>query len=249
MKRSLITLTGLLVLAALGSMFPSKYSGSATAQGPSGPEVRIAGPLPLPVTGTSTVSGTVAATQSGTWNVGVAGNVNAGQSGPWNVGITGTPTFNVNNPATVNLPAGVSVLGGAKATLSVNVNDAYQPIQRWVAGTITSTAISSTPATLYVVPAGKRLVVERINGIVFPLSPGQYCSVAIITQVGGWRVAHTTPPSPGSGEFNAGGVVGEQLRVYADPGTEVSMQAVRTESPSIAATIIVSFSGYLVDVP
>ena len=61
----------LVVLAVIGiEMNPSQVA----AQGPSdGLAVRIVNPLPVPISGTSTVSGTVAATQNGAWTVGIAG--------------------------------------------------------------------------------------------------------------------------------------------------------------------------------
>jgi hypothetical protein len=70
------------VLAIIGTIMNSHQ---AVAQGPpGGMAVRIVDPLPVPITGSTTVSGTVAATQSGLWNV----------------GINGTPNVNVTNPAT-----------------------------------------------------------------------------------------------------------------------------------------------------
>ena len=69
-------------LAVIGSVMNSRQS---TLQGAGGPTVTIdQAQLPLPVQGSLGISGSVAATQSG----------------PWNVGITGTPTVNINN--TVN---------------------------------------------------------------------------------------------------------------------------------------------------
>jgi hypothetical protein len=49
----------------------------AAADPPDGQAVRIVSPLPVPVTGSLTTSGTVAATQSGPWNVAIAGNSQA----------------------------------------------------------------------------------------------------------------------------------------------------------------------------
>jgi hypothetical protein len=73
------------VIAGLGMIGYLMNSQQAVAQGPpDGLAVRIVNPVPVPVTGSTTVSGTIAATQSGTWNV----------------GITGTPHVNVTNPAT-----------------------------------------------------------------------------------------------------------------------------------------------------
>jgi hypothetical protein len=53
---------------------------------PGSAPVNIVSPLPLPITGSTTVSGSVAATQSGTWNVGITGtptvaNVNVDEPG------------------------------------------------------------------------------------------------------------------------------------------------------------------------
>jgi hypothetical protein len=91
-KNHLITAAVLSVLAVVGTIMNSHQ---AEAQGPpGGMSVNIVNPSPVPVTGSTTVSGTVAATQSGSWNV----------------GITGTPKVNVTNSATAPV-------------LSLNVND------------------------------------------------------------------------------------------------------------------------------
>src|SRR5215469_12132909 len=80
-------------LAVIGSVMNSRQS---TLRGAApGPTVTIdPSQLPLPVQGSLGVSGAVAATQSGAWNV----------------GITGTPNVKVTNPATAPV-------------LFVNVND------------------------------------------------------------------------------------------------------------------------------
>jgi len=82
LRNQLIAGGAVLLLAAIGTMMNRQ---AAQAQGQGGPTVTIdPDQLPLPVKGSTTVSGTVAATQSGTWNV----------------GLTGTPNVNVANPAT-----------------------------------------------------------------------------------------------------------------------------------------------------
>lgn len=68
----------LVVLAGL-LLIDRPLEGQGKSQQPS--PVTIAGPLPVPTTGTSTVSG----------------NVTASQGGSWTVGITGTPNINVLN--------------------------------------------------------------------------------------------------------------------------------------------------------
>jgi len=71
-----------IALVALGGLFLIERGlegqGQSQGQGKGSTSVTIVGPLPVPTTGTSTVSGTVAATQSGPWNVGISGapNVN-----------------------------------------------------------------------------------------------------------------------------------------------------------------------------
>jgi hypothetical protein len=103
-KNHLIAAAVLSVLAVIGTIMNSRQ---VSAQG--GPTVTIGSPIPLPVTGSTTVSGTVAATQSGVWNV----------------GINGTPNVHVTNPATAPV-------------LFLNVNDPgripYQAAQECVTG-------------------------------------------------------------------------------------------------------------------
>ncbi len=74
MKKHLVSAGVLAALFVAGSLMPDSPAGKAVAQpgqGQGSAPVHIVGPLPVPVTGTSTVSGTIAATQSGTWNFGV----------------------------------------------------------------------------------------------------------------------------------------------------------------------------------
>jgi hypothetical protein len=70
----IVTTAALVIVAALvlTGLKPAR------AQAPHPPpvwSVDIVSPLPLPVTGSSVVSGEVAATQSGPWNVGITGTV------------------------------------------------------------------------------------------------------------------------------------------------------------------------------
>jgi hypothetical protein len=69
-RNVLVTVAGLAGLAILGALMPSPHA-EAQNPVPGSAPVNIVSPLPLPVTvtGSSTISGTVAATQSGTWNV------------------------------------------------------------------------------------------------------------------------------------------------------------------------------------
>jgi hypothetical protein len=60
-------------LAVIGSIMNSRDL-SAQPNGNGSAPVTIVGPLPVPVSGAMTVSGAIAAAQSGAWNVGIAGN-------------------------------------------------------------------------------------------------------------------------------------------------------------------------------
>jgi len=74
MKNYRVLLT-VMVLLALVNLAGLRKSGQVIAQNQNQPDpVHIVSPLPLPVTGNTTVSGSVAATQSGNWNVGISGN-------------------------------------------------------------------------------------------------------------------------------------------------------------------------------
>jgi hypothetical protein len=122
------------VLAIIGTMMNSRPS---VLQAAGGPTVTIdPTQLPLPVQGSLGVSGTVAATQSGNWNV----------------AITGTPNVKVTNPLTA--PA---------LTLDIS-KSASQHVELLCASfnTVVCTAGGSlTPP--YTVPAGQNLVVTSID--------------------------------------------------------------------------------------
>jgi hypothetical protein len=70
-KNQLIVAALFLVLGAVGVLMNSRQ---AAAQGPNdGLAVRIVNPVPVPITGSTTITGTVGAAQSGVWNVGITG--------------------------------------------------------------------------------------------------------------------------------------------------------------------------------
>src|SRR5215467_10748641 len=83
-----LVIAGGILLVALSLSFahvnPVDSAGSA-------PVMVVNTPLPVTLQGTGSISGTVAATQSGTWNV----------------GITGTPAVNLANPADIAKAEGI----------------------------------------------------------------------------------------------------------------------------------------------
>jgi hypothetical protein len=132
-KNHLITAAVLSVLVIIGTIMNSRPS---VLQAASGPTVTIdPTQLPLPVQGSTSVSGTVAATQNGTWNV----------------GISGTPNVNVTNPATAPV-------------LFLNVNDPGRiPYQSTML--VTNCPAGECIATFSAVPSGHRLVIQHISGV------------------------------------------------------------------------------------
>ena len=67
--------TAAVALAVATLVLTGFQSADARPKGPKVGLVEIVNPLPLPVTGSSVVSGQVAATQSGPWEVAVSGTV------------------------------------------------------------------------------------------------------------------------------------------------------------------------------
>jgi hypothetical protein len=103
LKKRLLVTAIIAVLAVIGSVMNSQQQ---TARAAGGPTITIdPTQLPLPVQGSLGVSGTVAATQSGIWNVGITGTPN--------VAITGIPLFkNVDEPGRSPFQSGNTAEGG-----------------------------------------------------------------------------------------------------------------------------------------
>ena len=76
-------------LAAAGVLMNGDHNPAKASAGPA--PANIVSPLPLPTTGTATVSGTVGATQSGPWNV------NANVTFPASQGVTVTAAGRLTN--------------------------------------------------------------------------------------------------------------------------------------------------------
>lgn len=100
------------------------------------------------------------------------------------------------------------------------------------------------------VPLGKRLVIEYVSMLAI-MPVGQVASFNVETTIGGVSVQHQLPLSPPAiGPFNTGprASVGQQVRLYGDPGTTFSLDATRSASVG-EATFKFSISGHLVNVP
>jgi hypothetical protein len=101
---------------------------------------------------------------------------------------------------------------------------------------------------IYTVPAGKRLVIEFAS-MDASLPVGQAAQLAIQTTVGGETVTHHLPLTPPAVSFQGQGAAasGQQVRLYADAGTGVTVDGTRNIATG-TAFFNFSISGYLVDV-
>jgi hypothetical protein len=146
----------LAVFATLGliGMFMSAHPVTAQSSGqPSGgPNVTIAGPLPVPV----------------------AGTVSATQSGPWNVGITG-------GLPPLTFPSGATLAIGNSPSNPVPIHDVDRDQEPYNSGIARNCFFAGAQCQLEVttVPAGKRLVIEHVSGEILT-APGTQVDAAIV---------------------------------------------------------------------
>ena len=127
-------------------------------------------------------------------------------------------------------------------------NPARQPVQ---ADAECSSEQLGCFLTIYTVPAGKRLVIEYAS-MEANIPEGQITQLRVTTVAGGVPSGHRLPLSAPSVTFGSGGghltSVGQQVRLYADPGTSVVVVSLRTSNVG-TATFRFTISGHLVDVP
>lgn len=108
-------------------------------------------------------------------------------------------------------------------------------------------ALSST-GTIYTVPAGKRLVIENVSCMA-TVATGLHVSGSIGTRVGGTSSScQTTFQLVGTGENYRRYSFNHPVRLYADPGTNVTFTTIRSGTSSQGG-YTVGFSGYLVNYP
>jgi hypothetical protein len=220
LRQCLIGTTILGVLFAIGAFMTSSR---AQAEGKDSDvvSVKIVSPLPVPVTGTTTLGGTVGATQSGPWNVGITGtpSVGAVQTGSWNVGITGTPTVrNADEPAREAFET------------SINLN-------------------LTSPTANVTIPAGKRLVIEYVTCEASAFSPtGQVApSFRLTVGLSGTGGEYNFIPQ-GNTDVSASPIFfgSYPVRIYADT---LSLNAAYRGFVPTQLNLNVSIAGYLVSVP
>jgi len=193
----------------------------------------------------------------------VQGTVSASQSGTWNVGINGTPTVNVSslpaiqfasgNTVGINGPVQVGNDAANPAVVRDVDNPARQPFQKLICVAFGNEANNcGALVNGFTVQAGRRLVIEQVSGSCELESGTVLVSVALGTQVGSLDVvAHflplPPPPTPTptvvySSSFN------HVTRIYADPGSGVGINSGQfLGSTGTDAVCRLALSGYLLN--
>jgi hypothetical protein len=228
-------LFGMAVVLAVAAMAVLISGGHNATKAASGAPVNIMSPLPLPITGTATVSGTVGATQSGAWNINVANS----------------PSVSVANPAT------------APVLVRDVENPAHFPA-RFVGQLAISPGSDTVNAELFnsVIPVGKRAVLEYASHRCTSFSPGgvdvtrlqlttaETTQNAIVLHLN--ELSFTKGPTTASGNVGFSG--SQPLRLYHDGGlgSQPMIFTVGLTNGVPAGggvTCQIELSGYMVNVP
>lgn len=220
LKKYLTVAMAVFTLAAAGTLMNS----TRTVVQANGPTVTIdPAELPLPVSGSATVSGTVAATESGPWNVGIVGTPTFGLAPGSTVGISGTPTVNIASGLTVGIT-------GNSQTTPLFVASADDPAKSaFTITTPTSFSGSSnvfTKAQIGTVPAGQRYVIEHYNVVCEVDNGGTLADAAVLVGSVGAVRDDALPHTLGAGANSTAWGGNGNTRVYADAGQTISVGAV-----------------------
>jgi hypothetical protein len=160
-----------------------------------------------------------------------------------NVAVTNTPNVAVTNTPTVNVASLPTVLVQSRD------EPARQPFQRFGSFQIEAPAFGGNDS--FTVPAGKRLVIEYVSFRSNILTgANQIVSFSLGNQGGGsiggfGFVPQTTIDSAVS---TTGFIAHEPIRAYCDPGTSVTVTAIRNSTVG-SDTVSYTLTGYFVDLP
>ena len=199
--------------------------------------VQNAGSNPVPTTIQNTPSVNIANTPS----VSVTGTPTVSITGTPSVSVSGTPTVAVSN-----LPTGAAGPASLAGIITKNLDEpARQPVQQSLTCSTVAAGVNTCTAT-YMVPAGKRLVIEYLQLISIDLSGSATSLYQITTTVQGMNVTYYYPPGPAPAGNNH---ISEHLvRIYADPGSTVQLQGTETSNTG-TVTFLLQLSGYFIQLP
>ena len=149
------------------------------------------------------------------------------------------------------IPAGLATLAVTGLLLNphhVQAANVADPASSAVQAKVTFTLVQGvvlSGAGLYVVPNGKRVVIEYASAQCL-LPAGQAIGFQITTFLGGAFMDHYSAMSPVSGSGIA--QTGEKVLLYSDTGGTMNANLMRTAQDG-NATCTVAISGHLVDFP
>jgi hypothetical protein len=181
------TIVAVAVVGMLAVLVVPQPQPSQAAEG-SAPVTVVNTPLPVSLAGTGKIAGTVAATQSGAWNVGV----------------TSLPAVQFASGATV----GISGFSNTEAT-ALFISDIDAAARGAVAVALCSDTGNGTCASVYqepntaTLPVGERFVIEQIS---HGCNGGAYINASL----NGYVHQYVLP--------GAGGGFSQQQRIYVDGG-------------------------------
>ena len=130
----------------------------------------------------------------------------------------------------------------------------HQPVQFTGALELASGTLANGMTYFFVVPNETRLVIEFVSARVDNLDPSDSIDLNIVTWVNGVRVEHYLGVAGPQGRLKidtysqAYQFVSQEVRIYADAGSHVSVGANR-ETRINNAMVVFSMSGYFVDTP
>ena len=178
----------------------------------------------------------------GTGNVQVkVNNLPTTQAVSGTVGVSNFPsTQNVAGTVNVgNLPTTQNVAG----TVAASDANARQAFQVAAGGTIPDGSFIGGPS--FLVPAGKRLVIEFVSGLCFLGAADQEVIFTNVFVSAGGSADHFFPVT---GNATHEFITNAETRLYADGGTSVIFQCARTGNVGTMA-VVFRASGYLIDYP
>lgn len=221
--RSIGALT--LVLAVAAATIP--LSRPTQAQQGSAPVTVVNTPLPVSLTGTGNISG----------------SVNAAQSGAWNVGVTSLPSVQLAAGTTVGITGGLS----NTAATPLFVRDVDEPGRNAYVVRVCQSTIS--PCGGVTVPVGSRYVIEQVAGECQVGTGSTIYGFRLHAWLNGaenvYPVRNNISAESGGGQTTTGFFF-QPARIYADGGTELSVAFAGVGGSAFCG---VTLSGHLVPMP
>jgi hypothetical protein len=158
-----------------------------------------------------------------------------------------TGSVNLGGTPTVNLSPGAIVDARQAGEWNVDIDRVQMPFQRAQSFVVPDGALEGS-GDLLQVPAGHRMIIEQVTALAFSNAnnPDQrWRFLSVETMVDGVVAVHHLPFAFDG--FNAS-VVSQQVRLYADPGSLITLRSGRNFTSGNFGTNA-TVSGYLIPAP